>query len=483
LIGVVYSGVTNPYSKLGTTEPVYSYRLDSTGQFILEEKRRPRFFKTPFFFNYFSLQSLQAMFRIAGDAWFFIEEPLPGRAPEIIAQIHQKRFDTSKPYVISGHHFSELYTRNLGIFYNAALDPRFALSEKDWVARQQSITSTLAFHLAILNQAGKEYTTFYPIWPNIYSGVNVYAEPSDSLFAIVYTLRAMTDSNFIAEMFPATGEVDHYPLQTKRIGNELLEQYRLLLQQQVENYLADIINPDTGLVRRDILLSSARDQIKRESSFYDNVIAWSTTRMAAELGLQVQCPAIFQINGSCDFVKWKEHIINAFWDEGTGIFLDDLSTLSQEEKSFSADSLIVISTGFLDVTSSKERKMLMQIHDYIVTQGLDKPLPLRYAVKNQYDRLYPLVRACAPSYVGETHWSHWGMEYIKSLILLSKYDQMYMEKARTGLEIYRQKIEEFGGYPELYDSSGSLYETWFYKGLLHTGWVVNYEQALMMMDN
>lgn len=483
LIGIIYANVTNPYSKLGKTAPFYHFHLDSDGQFVLEEKKSPKFLKTPYFFNYISLQSLQAMFRIAGNAWFFIEKPLPGSASEIITAIHKQRFDPGKPYIISGHHFSELYTRNLGIFYNAALDPRFAISQEDWYARQQSITATLAIHLALLKQSGKEYTTFYPIWSDVYSGVNVYAEPSDSLFAIVYTLRAMTDSNFITRLFPAIKKRPSYPLQTKQIGLELLHQYKLLLEKEIDRYLKNSINPSTGLIRKDILLSSARDQIKRESSFYDNVIAWSTTKLANELGLQIQCPDIFRKNGICDFEGWKKQIIKTFWDEETGIFLDDLSSRSLAEKSFSADSLIVTSSGFLDLSQSDERDMLIRIHDYIETQGLDNPIPLKYAVKNQYDRFYPLARICATSYVGETYWSHWGMEYIKSMILLSKYNEKYLKKAHIELKIYRKKIEKYGGYPELYDSGGSLYETFFYKGMLHTGWVVNYEQAAVMIGS
>jgi len=480
LVGAIYAGVANPYSTLWPTAPAYEYRLDASGQFTLEEKVAPRFCKTPFLFHYLSLQSLQAIFRILDDAWLAGEKPIPGSAAEVIARIHEQRFDPGKPYVISGSHFSELYTRNLGIFYNAALDPRFALSAADWTARQQSITSTLALHLSLLEQADREYTTLYPIWPNIYSGVNVYAEPSDTLFAIFYTLRAMTDVNFIAARFPAKMDIPPHPLQTQRIGKELLERHRGLLKIRIENYLSHIINPETGLVRQDILLSSARDQIKRQSSFYDNVIAWGSVRMATDLGLVIQCPAILQNDGHCDFDKWKQLIVSAFWDDTTGIFIDDLSPLSRAEKSFSADSFIILSSGFLDLRLRKEREMLMRIRDYIVARGLDKPLPLRYADKDHPERLYPLVRAFAASYMGETHWSHWGMEYIKGLILLAEYDRKYMEEARAALETYRQKIEEYGGYPELYDTDGKMYHVWCYKSMLQTGWVVNYEQAQMM---
>lgn len=481
-LGAFYASFTNPYSQLGETAPIFSYKVDSDGQFEVEINDKPRFVETPYFLNYVSLQSLQAFFRILGDAWLQIEKPFEGTANEVITKIHEKRFDTSKPYVISGRHFSELYTRNKGIFYNAMLDPRFALSDKDWAQRQQIISSTVLFHLTILEQADKVYTTFYPIWRNIYSGVDVYAEPSDSLFAVFYTLRAMTDENFIPQLFPAQKNTPVRSLQTKRIGKELLEQYDVLLEQRTEEYLNKIIAPYTGLIRSDILLSGARDQIKRESSFYDNVIAWATVKMANELGLQIACPLVFQQHGKCDIQKWKETIIDVFWDADKGIFIDDLSPQSREEKSFSADILIVTSASFLDVTEEADRSKLTQIVKFIQDQGLDEPLPLRYANYDQHDKLYPVVKACAESYMGETHWSHWGMEYIKAMIILSPYETNYRVAIHKALSTYRNKIEEFGGYLELYNKEGKPYQTWCYKSMLHTGWVINYEQASFLAN-
>ena len=51
---------------------------------------------------------------------------------DIIHIIHQERFSPEQPYCITGGHFRDLYVRNSGIFYNALLDPRIALDERDW---------------------------------------------------------------------------------------------------------------------------------------------------------------------------------------------------------------------------------------------------------------------------------------------------------------------------------------------------------------
>ena len=75
------------------------------------------------------------------------------------------------------------------------------------------------------------------------------------------------------------------------------------------------------------------------------------------------------------------------------------------------------------------------------------------------------------------------MEYIKTLILLSKDNPQYLVDAKNGLDAYAKNIVKFGGYPELYDLRGNMYQTVFYKSLLHTGWVVNYEEAKMMLEH
>jgi hypothetical protein len=68
-------------------------------------------------------------------ARFHQEKPLLGSEQAIIEQIHITRFSQNNPYVITGGHFSPLFVRNLGIFYNAILDPRLPSTDHDWLLR------------------------------------------------------------------------------------------------------------------------------------------------------------------------------------------------------------------------------------------------------------------------------------------------------------------------------------------------------------
>jgi hypothetical protein len=77
------------------------------------------------------------------------------------------------------------------------------------------------------------------------------------------------------------------------------------------------------------------------------------------------------------------------------------------------------------------------------------------------------------------------MEYIKSLVLLyhSTQDRRYLEAAQHQLDAYTQNILKYQGYPEVYDVTGKMYQTLFYKSVRQTGWVVNYEQAKKMVES
>lgn len=478
VIGLWYADATSPYGRFTVVKPFFSATIAKNGQIELHQINPISFVKNPFidFITY-----PQRMFRTLSNARFS-EKPFTGNEEQIIQQIHTQRYDISKPYVISGAHFAEFYVRNFGIFYSAMLDPRFGISQSDWELRQRVTVQTLATHLALLRESGREYTTFIPIWSTTFTGVNWATDPSDSLFAVYYTMSAMINDKFIANNFPAP-VTPIYQLQTQTVGKSLLKGYSSVLSKVTDNYLDYIIDPSTGLIKTTITLSSARDGIKRQSSFYDNVVAWSTAKMASDLGVSVTCPVILRKDNACDFVTWKQKIITAFWDDKTGIFLDDLSLESRKNHIFSGDAFIVTSTRFLDFTNPQDKNMIEREIAYVQANKLDQPFPLRYAIHDQPDRLYFFVRYFAPSYMGETIWSHWGMEYLKTLLLLAKDKPQYTDAAMRGLSAYTQNIEKFGGYPELYDKYGNIYTTPFYKSILHTGWVINYEQTKMMLSS
>ncbi len=496
IIIFLYGAVTNPYSKFSFISSPFSTKISLGGDIQLIKKHSITFYKVPQQIA-LAVDQLEEFSRIIPNK-IFPEEDLKGNESEIIAKIHKERFDTSKPYVISAGHFAELYVRNFGIFYSSILDGRFSLSDKDWEDRQRVELQTVATDLELLKLSGKDYVAFVPVSPNGFVGVNIYARASDSLFAVLWSLSALTNDKFLQSVFPGSttaqtaglGSLSR-PLMTKKAGKNLLKQYGVTLEISVNNYLKEIIDAKSGLIKRDFPLSSARDQIIRQSSFYDNVIAWSTAKTATDLGLKIKLSTdycnsknveveISSKNNKCEFESWKQKIINAFWDEKAGIFLDDLSQDSIKNHVYSGDGFIVTSTKFLDFSNSNDRSKIEREITYVQNHKLDKPFPLRYAVNDQPQKLYFFNKYFASSYMGKTIWSHWGMEYIKTLIMLSGYNKTYLTQAGDFLEDYKKNIEKYGGYPELYDSSGNIYQTIVYKSLLHAGWVVDYEEAKMM---
>ncbi len=368
---------------------------------------------------------------------------------EIIEKIHKIRFSSKERYVISGGHFKDLYIRNLGIFYSNLLTDTASIP--DLRKRQQIALKTVALQLALLEKVKREPTTFTALSSRIYVAKNIYTRASDSLYSILYTLTVLRTHKA-----------------TKSFTNVLLVTYTATLKRLLLQYEKEIIDALTGLVKKDITLSSARDGVRRQSAFYDNVIAWKTLSLAKELGIIVYPKGRLR--------EFHQKILAASWDDKEGIFLDDLSEESKAQHTFSADSFIVLSTGFLNPSNLKDREKLMRMVSYVEKNKLDTPFPLRYAKKNNRKKQYFWVNLAVQSYMGKTIWSHWGMEYIKALILLGR-----KARARYFINKYEENIKKYGGYPELYHADGRVYKTTLYRSILHTGWVINFEETKQML--
>lgn len=477
LLGIWWTDKNNPYSSNTWVKPFFTTAVTKDNQIILTKNRDLHVWQIPF--SQLILYA-GAIFRIEGNL-HNPERPFSGNEKQIIEQIHAERFNPSVAYTTTGGHFAELYMRNFGVFYNAMLDERIPTGKDDWLTRQKITLQIIATDLELVKQAGKAYTTFIPINSNTFVGTNFNTEPSDSLFALVYTLRTLSDETFIPKTLPTTIKTTAYPLQTKHAAKKLLEIYKSALQTEISKYLSDSIDPLTGLIRKEITLSSARDGIKRQSSFYDNIIAWSTANNATALGIPVSCPQLYQEKTICNFAKWKQKIIAAFWDEKEGIFINDLSQKSITNHTFTGEAFFVLPSGFFDLHTVDDKEKLFRMITYVKKNNLDKPFPLLYARTDEPDTLSFFVRYFAPSYMGRSIWSHLGQDYIQSLILLSPEHPQLLQDAKTSVAHYQKNIKKYGGYPELYDEQGNIFMTPFYKSVLHTGWVIKYEQTKMLL--
>lgn len=393
---------------------------------------------------------------------------------QIVADIHTLRFDPNKLLLISGDHFNGLFVRNLGVFYYPMLDRQIPGTAKDWHNRETVYLQTVAYALGVFAKQPKLTTTIVSMGPYSATCINFYAYPSDSLFGILYALAALTR---IESAAPYSYGTPIHELDTKDAANTLIDTYKQTLVGLYDSYRSHVFDESTLLIKRTVHLSGAKDITRRYSAFYDNVIFWKTTQLAMKLGI---------VDTDNTFLrKLKRRIIDTFWLEKEGYFLEDLSDEGIKNKYYSSDWLIVLSTGFLDITNKKERAYYERSVRHIQDHNIDRPFALKYHSDTRAHRQFFVVRMAVASYGGDAIWSFWGMEYIKALTLLGNItnNNEYFTRAKHHLDAYESNMLRDGGFPETYDSDGDLLKTPLYQSIRQTGWVIGYEQATAMYNS
>jgi hypothetical protein len=475
VIIALFSYLTNPFVRFSlVSDPYRSITIGENNQFSLNTTTDLLLKDEPFF-------NQLAFFK---SGWHIFTNKISGgkrskqtTVDQIIAQIHQERFNPEYPYLISGDHFTVLYPRSLGIFYHSLLDPRTALDSTDWQNRQLIYLKTLAYALQVYSQSDRLSTTIVPVGPRSVALVNFYAPPSDTLYSLLFALQRLRSANELVTNYPFTAATEVPPLQTSAIGNQLLTTYHTDLKRHLDNYLRDVVDPATGLVRKDILLSGTKDIAKHQSSFYDNVMVWKTQQLAQDLGL-VDRNELY-------LADLKQRILKEFWVPNQGHFLADLSTSAIQEKQYSSEWMIAYQTGFLSPAVAEDLPYLEKNVEYIQRNAIDQPFGLQYHPDPRPEQLYGLVKLMAPDYGSTAIWSNWGMEYIKLLAHLSQVTgkELYLEQADKQLSAYAYNIKRYRGYPEVYNSSGDFFRQTLYKSVRQTGWIVSFEQAQAMVES
>lgn len=393
----------------------------------------------------------------------------------IIAEILHERFNPRRPYLISGDHFVEHYPRNLGVFYYPAFDSSTAISEEDWIHRQQILLQSLYFDLAVFTKAKTLSTTVVPMSRHSVSLVNIYAYPSDTLYSILYALYALSTDNVLSKLYSykSSSEFNSF---TKEAATRALTEYREKLSEILTSFIDKVFNRKTGLVKKDLLLSGTKDITRRSQAFYDNVVFWRTLELAELLNIPYNNP----INTH----ELKQRILENYWDKTEGIFHEDLSDEAIENAFYSSDWLVVLFTGFLNPNKKSELDYYKHIIRYVKRNNIDQPFPLKYHADNRGNRQFLINRIFLPEYMGSAIWSFWGMEYCKLLVLMyqATEEKSYLEDAKKHFNSYTKNIEKFRGFPEVYDNKGELLRKGFYSSILRTGWVVNYLQVKRMLE-
>lgn len=450
-----YVYITDPFHTVTIVQNPYSTSMQH-GSILLHKNFTIRVDTNPLL-SFFALY--KAGVHILANTYIGSHPAMGNSENQIIADIHTLRFNPTKPFLISGDHFSMLYPRNLGIFYASMLDPNTALNTSDWKNRQKIYLQTTAYALESFKNAHNVYTTIIPVGPKIVTPINIFAYPSDSLYGILYALDVMQN-----ERFPANNK---YPLQTQVAAKQLMHTYNHALQELLHVYATTAFDNKLGLIKQNIHLSSARDSVKRSSSFYDNVIYWKTNQLAQKLHI-IPSDTIFLDN-------LKKRIIAHFWNEKNGYFLNDLSG----KITYSSDWLIAVETEFLNPENLNERAYIEKSTHYILVNNIDKPFAIKYQKDSDPSDEFVFVRYFVPSYGQNAIWSYWGMAYIQTLLYLYRTtgNTTYLTIAGNNIAQYDENIVKYKGFPEVYNDKGEFLQNVFYKSIRQTGWVVGFEEV------
>ena len=445
----VWLHMTNPYAKFNVTEQPYITTVDR-GVITVKKQFDLHAASGPFAE---ALGYYKSGFLIVQNSWFGSYKAPSHSADAIVDDIHKLRFDSSKPYLISGDQFSVLYPRNLGVFYNSLLDYRTAHSERDWENRQRIYLQSALYALDAFSAAKHITTTVVPVGPRTVALTQVHpgSIASDSLYGVLYAFDKLEYADKV---------------QTVAATKKIITDRKADLNTLLDLYLQDVRDPATGLVKRGIHLASARDGALRDSSFYDNVILWKTLELADKLGIRAM--------GNDELGALRTKIMDTFWLEDAGYFKDDQSTTE-----YSSDWLIALPAGFLLTTDAEDEAKLARAIDYTKKQQLDKPFPIRYSVANDHVKAPWAVRKFVPNYGGDAIWSYWGAQYIYLLGVMYHQtgNESYLQDAEKFIAIYKEKIVQTRGFPETFDTEGNFLENPVYKSIRQTGWVVQFELA------
>jgi hypothetical protein len=463
--------ITNPFSRLSIVQQPFLIKV-SDGEFHIMNENHRIVLRQGWFWRRFAY--IKCGLHTLGSRYVHSPSARSSTIDGIIADIHAHRFRPDKLLLISGDHFNAMFVRNLGVFYYPMLDTRIKSTAEDWQDRQIVYIQTLAYALGVFEKLPIPVTTIVTTGAYAATCINIAtrAYPSDSVYGMLYALAALLGKESAT---PDPGALKpHHTLETRAAAKQLLKEYREVLRNLYDHYKTTVYDTSTGLIRADIHLSGAKDITERNSAFYDNVIFWKTAELAVQLGL---------IPDDQNFrVDLKRRIIQKFWLEDQGYFLEDLSDEGITHCYYSSDWLIVLVTGFLSPSHVDERMYFERSVAYIQRMGIDQPFAIKYQHERRAHRQFVLARIAMAEYGGDAIWSFWGMEYIKTLLLLyqSTGNKRYADNADHHIAAYEQSMLKNRGFPEVYDHAGVPLKTWYYRSIRQTGWVIGFEQVRAM---
>lgn len=326
---------------------------------------------------------------------------------------------TGKYFKVSAGHFQEFYIRDFTLCLPALLH----------LGYHDQSASTIRYAL-------ERYCHAKKITARIRNGkpLDFLSPASDSVPYLIRSLQLLIN----------------HP-QTRHIGLKLRKKYLEFLTHQLHLF-GQWIEPSTGIIRRELRLSSIKDHHRSISSCYDNAMAG----MVAIDTNTLKLPYGYKTYDYSNILK--EYYYNGSY------FEHDIcnSTLSAPDNIFPFYSGVITNT---DMAKSCIRTM--QINN------LDDPFPIKYTLKRDDSTLaYQWLKWIAPNYEGTTIWMHLGLCY---LYIIHQHTPHLLTEY---LESYSILINRHKNFLEVYNSDTTPYRSLLYSADDSMIWIAMYLHLL-----
>lgn len=212
-------------------------------------------------------------------------------------------------------------------------------------------------------------------------------------------------------------------------GAPLLRQHRDWLMREVAQYVDEVVDTTTGLVRSDRKFSAHRDTMVNRCNAYGNSMVALLAKTLREL--QWEVPSSLRQLAE----EPARLLMTEFWDE-RGYFVDERG----DSRPSGEGNIWPFWTGVVTDPALLRRALAA-----LESHGLADPLPLKYEATRRPESEPRIIRFLMPDYQGATVWTSLGSMYMR---LQQSVDPA---TAQPAIDRYRDWIQREGVFWEVMD--------------------------------
>jgi len=218
---------------------------------------------------------------------------------------------------------------------------------------------------------------------------------------------------------------------------QMLQDHQLFLNEEVKRFYSNVIDPQTGLVKKETPFSSMRDHIIRNSSCYDNCFV---------AFLQQQLSKAKILDNPFKHRDYEQLIKKYYW-QGR-FFYDDLNAGNY------ATGDATVFPFYLGIFY--DLSMMRSALKTALRTGLAKPFPLKYTHKRHSEEHFIFAEHFVKNWETTSIWTHMGPLFIKLMQQIDK------KQAQQFIQQYQDLVEQHGNYLEVFNEQGKPYKSFFY---------------------